>query len=475
MGVQTQFVSKFKYLAFFLIALSISIALVFKAEADVAIFHFVSYVERGTEVTDETGVVQNIKYEHSWTDFEGSVPEGAVVNNIQIHFSWAPVTRSVEEVENTVEDISVENVPEQVPTPDKDESFEEPLTDMNVPDAESDVVDLQQEEQNISDVTENVESASNSELTAPNGTEIPEEETVTEEPVVDPVLPESDTSSETVGFELVSWNRQYLLVNEQIDENVATDTIITPVDVVITESISTTSGFVSPDVVAHDLTEKFFEVRYTTDGVNWYILGKVGFDDAHETVFDLSHIGLELVPNLQIVAEYTLPSTDESKILFDAVQLEVKYGAPIVEEVVEQIGVDERKPNFEISSVKVDVESGNIRALVLERGGVFEFWCSLTDTKTDEVTWSKITGGDAVGPDTPIHIKERTIFWIDRNEQTLFGYAVDTQSLFGTPFQNPDDKSFVLPFQDKNGNAWKVVFNVDLNTFEFQEVPTESP
>ena len=465
-----------RYATYFFVMLAIlliPVLLAFKVEADVAIFHSDTYLEQGVEMTHESGTEKYIQYEHFWSDFEGVVPEDALVNNITLHLTWSPVTRVVSE--EVVEDPHIEVTPEitheevtnELPTPEEQlgESLHEELPVEPSVDIPEETIDSEEE-------------PSPEEVIPVDSIDVPEE-VIIEEPAPDPLPETSDTSSETVGFEEVSWNHLYSLVTAQIEEEVATNTIVitegSEPEVIITESISTTSGFVSEDILIENQAEKFFEVRYTIDGVTWQELGSVGFDDAQDTVFDLSPIGIDAIPNLRVAIRYTVRDGETTKIIFDSMRLEVGYGAPLIEEIAPLVVQNDSEPNFDVGAIKADVQSENIRAVVLERGGVFEFWYSVTDPQSGVVFWNKILGGGAIDENAPIGIKKRTIFWLDRNQQTLFGFAVDEESIFATPFQDgQDSKVFLLPFMDENGKQWEAVFNSLENVLEFSRVKSES-
>lgn len=466
----------FRYSACFFIVLLILVIPALSAlnvEAEVAIFHSDAYTEQGVEVND-AGIDTQIQYDYLWTDFKGVVPPESVVNSIVLHFSWSLVTRSVadEATGDTSTDTQAENSLDgeldEISNPE--EQAGGMVTEVVETEPEShDAVELQEESEGID------EQESSPETIAPASLEAVE-------------VGHTD-EADIEGFEQVSKNKLFIFASTQIEENLDADSGTTIPDVLseemisdealpevmIAESVSTTSGFVSEDMIVESLDEKFFEVRYTTDGTTWIDLGRVGYDESHEMVFDLSQISRDALPNLQIAVRYTVPARDYTKIIFDSLHLEVGYAAPVILELpVPEEPVNDQEPNFKISSIKSDVQSENIRAVVLERGGMLEFWYSITEQTSDEVTWHRLIGGGAVDGEAPIGIKERTIFWLDRNQQTLFGYSVDEQSLFGVPFQNPEEKVFLLPFQNENSEAWEAVFDPTLNLLEFHKVRNKS-
>ncbi len=505
------------------IALMIPTFMAFRAEADVTLFHSDTYREEGVEILDESGSEKRIQYEHFWSDFSGEIPEDVTVaNNIFLRFSWTSVTRTVvTESENSTAteaiEVSNDTTTKNELLPQAGYGTESALD--TVPSDSGEIRPLDGEGEDVQEVK------SSEEMTMPTPTsdtiesshESEDEETDSEGPVSEPE--EDESASETEGFEQVSFHMLYPWASVQLEENgvdenpPVTDVVSAPLEevsgdvdsvaphvedmentidteivdeaivvppqiiysdmlpeVIIAESISTTSGFVSSDVIVEPLHEKSFEVLYTIDGTTWIMLGSVGFDESREVVYDLSPIGLEGLRNLQIVARYTIPEGDMTKIIFDSLHVEVGSEALLIEEVIEPVGHDDREPNFEVSAIKSDVQSENIRAVVLERGGIFEFWYSVTNTHSGEIVWNKILGGGVIDENAPIDIKKRTIFWLDHNQQTLYGYSVDEESIFATPFQDSENKVFLLPFTDDTGKPWEVIFNSEQNTLEFNRV-----
>ncbi len=465
------------YLLLVFVIVSISAVTVFKAEADVAIFYSDNYLEKGVEIAHEEDGKKYIQYEYSWSDFKGSIPEGTFANSITLNLSWSLVTRSLVEVDATAED--TENFEGmgviQVETP----ASEQTLTDETVDVVVDEEIDAEINEGSSSEIEILPVSP---EVTIPPEL-IPESDPTPvfiDSPDLVPVeIPaEESVPSETEGFEPVSLNAFFSLAQAVVEEPI-TDSLplesTSPAEVIIAESISTTSGFVSSDIVTVSSSTDFFEVRYTLDGSTWYELGRIGFDGSQEITLDLSSVSVDALPNLHIEVRYTVPSESEKKILIDSLELHVGYDVLPIEVVEEPIPFDERLPNFEMGSVRTDVQSENIRAVILERGGVFEFWYSVTDLVSGEVLWNKIPGGGPVDTSVPIAIKKRTIFWLDQNQQTLYGFSVDEKSIFSTSFQNPEHKVFLLPFVDEREKGWEASFNAEQNVLEFYKVPAELP
>lgn len=498
-----------KYLVGAVFFLCISAFFVFNVQADVALFFSDTYVEQGVEIPDETGTTTRIQYEHTWTDFKGVVPEGAEVNSIFLHLTWSKVERTGEEEiqvqqEEVISSDTATTSPDtemQSDTPDtnnqsggggggENAGTVEPVTETNPP------------EQMVSEtveeiVGEGVPKPENSEVPstetepAPTPTPVPENEPEApkEEKVEEPTSPSEENAppSPTSGFEEVSLLKLFPLAQAEVEELITTDIAVseditvsmsaqeTDSEAVLTaEPAPTSTDLASTEIVTEVPETHFFEILYSLDGTTWQTLKQVGFEEEKDLFVDLTPIGYKALSNLRISIRYSIPSDYREKIVIDSLRLELGYGEPLIVDVGGDIAYDERTPNFPMSAIISDVESENIRAVVLGRGGVFEFWYSVTDPRSGEVVWDKIQGGGPIDELAPIAITERTIFWLDRNQQTLYGFGVDEKSFFGVSFTDPEHKVFILPFQNEKGEKWEAVFTAEQNSFEFHEIKDKS-
>ncbi len=457
------------YILWFLIILSVAVCAVFvlTAEADVAIFRSDNYREQGTEVVDGDGMKKRIQYENIWTDFSGTIPEGTSPTSITLHLSWSLLDRSQEEValpptpevtsdqvENTVTNPSeyiLESVLDTTPIEPTDDFTETPAPTPVQPaiapenDTDTDVPLTPVENQDTE----------GQELNAPT------------QPTQQP--------SDTEGFEQVSLYETFPLMYAQL-EAIGTSSVSSDASQVVESETIVTDVASSSTALASSLNTDHpsFEVEYSIDGSTWNTVGHVQFSDAQDVQFDLSYLEIESLSSLQIAVRYTVSEDDHIKIIFDSMYVEVAYGESPIEEVLIPVGPNDNEPNFEVSSIKKDVTSENIRAVVLERGGMLEFWYAITDNHSGKVAWNRLNAGGAVDAHAPIGIKKRTIFWFDQNQETLFGYTVDTKSLFGVPFENPEHKTFVLPFIDDADTAWEASFDSTSNELEFHKASRPS-
>ncbi len=478
------FVSKlrFRYVAYaaavFLIVLLILSLVAFRAEAGVVTFLSDTYVEEGVEVVGEADGDTLLEYKHSWSDFEGVVPDDVIPTTIKLRFSWSLVLRSVTaEPEEVGEATTTTEVEAEGPAIMEEEVILpiETETEVALPD-EGETVSPEMLPESVSQLAQDEDETADSAdsiLSEPEN-----DEPLPQEPVDDPQPTEEHTSSEEGSLEQVSLLDSYAFANIEYEEGIAIEASVPsegelPVEVLSAESTSTETVMATTTATANsEAPPDAFDVVYTIDGITWHDLGRVGFDDAQQSSFDLTHIGIEAIPNLQVAVHYTVTEESNAKILFERMSLEVGYGELPLEEIVVPLPND-REPNFEVSSVKADVHSENIRAVLLERGGMLEFWYSVTDRRTDEVTWDRLVGGSAIDANAPIGIKERTIFWIDRNQQTLSGFSVDEKSLFGVPFEDLEEKTFLLPFENEDSERWEAIFDPRENSLNFNKVRTK--
>ncbi|MCX6811932.1 MAG: hypothetical protein NT039_04560, partial [Candidatus Berkelbacteria bacterium] len=124
-------------------------------------------------------------------------------------------------------------------------------------------------------------------------------------------------------------------------------------------------------------------------------------------------------------------------------------------------------PDFSNSATKQDVEENGIRVVIIERGGLMELWYAIPDKdKPDAMNWFFLAGHSQIDNDSPLGLKGKTIFWLDKNEQTIFGYAIDEQSIFGKSVETEGKESY-LEFQNKNLGSWRAVFDPINNKFNF--------
>ncbi len=530
MSVKNIFFAKcVSYFSIAIAAILIPALLALRADAEVAVFITDNHLEEEiiSDAISEDGV-KLIQRDKRWSNFEGSVPEGAVVNTIVLRVSWSEDVVTTEE--NSAFDTTAailepsyatntDTVIEDVQSVDPEGGSTGASDDVTIP-TETEVIP-----QAADSVLEDVVAPE----TTDEVNDVQEE--VVETPVVEEVVVPEPAPTESDVFEPVSMLTTYPFANASVaevdaegivstpDPVVANDEeqAVLPVDEVIVDEdpvllldnisvtdieseaavYETVAGADTPqviDTILHGETQSSIEedvatttliadplplkegmlaFRYTIDGVTWHDLGAQEYATVTDAVFTLSGVSVEAIPQLQVSAQYVVPLGSDFRLYFKEIRIEAEYTV-LLEEVTGPEHLIDHEPNFAMSAVKSDVSSENIRAVVIEQGGMFEFWYSVTQLSSGEVVWNKILGGGPIDENAPIAITERTIFWIDRNQQTLYGFGVDKGSLFGVSFQDPENKVFLLPFEGKRGKQWEAVFYGGENIFEFHKVEDES-
>jgi hypothetical protein len=210
-------------------------------------------------------------------------------------------------------------------------------------------------------------------------------------------------------------------------------------------------------------------VQYSFDGDSWVELGTINLLLSTEAQLSLGVQPVDSIESMHVRVVYLAPQ-DVPPITFGNAQVTLAYTPVFVEPFL--LGPSDQEPNFDVSTIKEEVTSGNIRAVLLERGGVLEYWYGVTRGSSDEVMWRRLVGGGGIDEGTPIGIKARTVFWLDKNEQTLFGFSVDSESLIGVPSLSPGSLTFELPFQDTNDRDWVAVYDGTSNSLTFERYNT---
>lgn len=483
-----------KYSLYFLVMASVMLVfviLVFRVDAEVAVFLSDDHVEEEIvlDTVDENGV-QYVERERRWSNFQGSVPEGAPVNKVVFRLGWtvgdvvvreevltpvnADVTQTVESTleesviqTNTEETTSLDAGPSGGGGGDSEVSPEMEVTPVPAEVSESPTVGLEIEGVEI------LPSPSETVIEAPQESPLPE---VIEET---PSVEENVSQNEVSGFEPVSLLHTYPWATALIEDGIEGETVLQFSDIVAVDELNvetpldevTGTTSTSTDIrITPAIPEGLLEVRYSLDGVNWHALDTVEYNVVTSIESFLVLVGVEDIPNLQISARYVVPQGIDFALYFDTVRLEAEYGVLLEEVVALEETPSDQEPNFNSSLIKADVASENIRAVMLERGGMLEFWYSITHTQTGEIFWRRLVGGNSIQEGAPIGIKERTIFWFDKNQETLFGFSVDSESIFGVPYQSPENRTFRLPFEVGNDEYWQALYDPEDGLLKFERV-----
>ncbi len=204
-------------------------------------------------------------------------------------------------------------------------------------------------------------------------------------------------------------------------------------------------------------------IQYSYDGDTWIELGTVNLLVATEATLLLTLQSVDAIDTLQVRVVYLAPQ-DVPPILFGNAQLKIAYELGVIEPI--PLGPSDQEPNFMVSSIKADVTRGRVRAVLLERGGVFEMWGALIDRGDETATWTKFASGNAINESMPIDVKDGIVFWFDKNGQTLFAYDMHSESLTGATSPSDEEGVYSLVFGNER-RLQIVTYNALTNSLEF--------
>ncbi len=492
---------------YFFVLLTLFLILLFtystlSARADIATILPEMYSVSGEPLPNTEDSVQYTQYEYVWNNFQNDIVGGTTIQNVILRFSWSflendIVLTSQEGSISTIES-DAPNTVDETSTSIENEPLDDFYTQETIPEGNSGVTPV-----DTSETTPEEESALENIDTTPEDT-LPMEgdvqtntDTSSElqvfhkssgkflfaiaqvdeliistfiEPSNDIVTPSGETEPLGSDDEVVSGD-EVITIDDVVsgDEVIIVDEVVSGEEVIIVDEVVSGEESTTPEVDNSIQQQVFdisvFQILFSLDGQSWELLGKEDFDTPGEVAYALPQISIESIHNLRIMVRYIQPTDDARKVYFDNVHIDID-----VEPLLESPRVySDNEPNFDISSVKADVESDTVRAVLLEKGGMLELWYSITNTKTREITWTKLLNDGSIDGDSPIAIKGKTIFWLDKNQQTLFGFTIDEQSIFGEPLNEPDGTYSSLTFEDENSRQWDATLDPDAESFEFSK------
>ncbi len=520
----------FLYVVVFISAVALVFLYSFRAEAEIVLFNALSIEHQVTSADTEQ---EEKEYEYVWSAFTGVVPEGASVEHITFTLSWIQST-TTEVSTNSEEGLMSEGVeattetgePTEVIPVDIVDSEEEPTV----------LEDIQEtttsNTEEIDNLVEFPQIEPEEDVPPPTVLEEPQP-VPTESTDIEPDM--SDRGAVT-GFPLARKSETYLFAQEDVQEDAVTVTeeVSTDINLETEEAVPPlldSSEFIAPaqtpetsvpeaivipvleeDTLSNDTNEgdedTMYEVlteisnptevvslgssyteevgvgenvmetdtaesanfAYSFDGIEWFPLGTVNLLTLNEISFDMSQISLEVIPSLRIRVRYHASSIIP-EILFEKPQLALSYTPGVIEEPVLIVG--DQEPNFLVSSVYADVMDGTTRAVLLERGGIFELWVYAIERATGLPLWTRLMSSGVASQELPISVKERTVFWFDSQIQALYVFGIDEKSLKIFQPQSPQDSLITVPVTKANKN-WTATFDTISHTFTFTRTPNTS-
>ncbi len=220
------------------------------------------------------------------------------------------------------------------------------------------------------------------------------------------------------------------------------------------------------------LTDDFLEVLYAIDGENWISLGKVNRNNWRGLTFYIPISSAQDLSKIQISIQ-KVPAIEGQPIVYlDGMWLEVEYGEKELEPEPIQPEAEGALPgpDFSQGTIKQDVRVDNVRALIIEQGGMLELWYGILTPDPEVIDWISLAGDGLIDVASPLIIKERSIFWTDKNKQTMYGFVIDQESLIGEAIRREEVVGApCLEFQGVS-SKWCVSFDLRNDTFVFSQV-----
>lgn len=214
------------------------------------------------------------------------------------------------------------------------------------------------------------------------------------------------------------------------------------------------------------------EVRYST-GENFWI--SAGLFDARKTSFASFSLPLqnkEEITNLRVLLISTstgsaTPLEKENKA-FHITSVEIHLNSSdAMERENDEVAIPQQGPMFANGFIKSEVYSKNYRSVLLEQGGMLTLWAQKLENSNKNGSWVEIAGDSLLSATSPIGLYEDTIFWIDKNEQALYGYSLSEKSLFGGE-SNPTKNIYSLLFETQLGVNMRVFYTPSIMEFTYQ-------
>lgn len=298
------------------------------------------------------------------------------------------------------------------------------------------------------------------------------------EPVKNATTDEAITTNETTTTDEIIENEQQELTEEQIEEEQpAEEQTVTSAQESVQESIQE-SDLVNPETTNEK--KDLIIVWYSLDGEIWWKLGSIYNYPLSNALnggyFEYDAPFLKKWDDIKKLKIKFEGANEKNNIVayLDNVWLEINYQEEEKkekEENKEEYFNAILNPDFENGQIKKDIQSENIRAVILEKGGSLELWYydSTPDPNLNSNGWI-LASGISIDYYSPLAIKDRTIFWIDQNKQNIFCFNIDEKSLLGISI-NQIEESY-LEFKNKNNEKWQIIISVE-NEFKFIPISSQ--
>jgi hypothetical protein len=270
----------------------------------------------------------------------------------------------------------------------------------------------------------------------------------------------------------------------------------------ITDAVSTTTTTASTTVMTSEEQQKavvaelstiqdapFLEVLYSIDGATWRQLGTVSSQNWKFSRFSLPVTDWRDLERLQITVQ-TLPVAGTMPVVYldgMAVEANVLYSRrdpnPIPDLLADTLIKQEVAPSYRAALIRRVQDVGQIELWIsevvdpkslrvlsgknaLEAQLIQRSLTSTTTSRFIRLSWRKVADTTLVGENTSLAAYQRSLFWTDTHENSLWKYSLDSNS-YESVSLDPFSGLAEMDFTNEAGQVVRVTYNRGTKNFVF--------
>ncbi len=292
------------------------------------------------------------------------------------------------------------------------------------------------------------------------------------------------------------------------EQNASVIEVVQPAEVVpnesvsITNAVSTTTTTASTTVMTSEEQQKavvaelstiqdapFLEVLYSIDGATWRQLGTVSSQNWKFSRFSLPVTDWRDLERLQITVQ-TLPVAGTMPAVYldgMAVEANVLYSRrdpnPIPDLLADTLIKQEVASSYRAALIRRVQDVGQIELWIsevvdpkslrvlsgknaLEAQLIQRSLTSTTTSRFIRLSWRKVADTTLVGENTSLAAYQRSLFWTDAHENSLWKYSLDSNS-YESVSLDPFSGLAEMDFTNEAGQVVRVTYNRGTKNFVF--------
>ncbi len=278
--------------------------------------------------------------------------------------------------------------------------------------------------------------------------------------------------------------------------------VVTNESVSVTDAVSTTTTTASTTVMTSEEQQKavvaelstiqdapFLEVLYSIDGATWRQLGTVSSQNWKFSRFSLPVTDSRDLERLQITVQ-TLPVAGTMPAVYldgMAVEANVLYSRrdpnPIPDLLADTLIKQEVASSYRAALIRRVQDVGQIELWIseivdpkslrvlsgknaLEAQLIQRSLTSTTTSRFIRLSWRKVADTTLVGENTSLAAYQRSLFWTDTHENSLWKYSLDSNS-YESVSLDPLSGVAEMDFTNEAGQVVRVTYNRGTKNFVF--------